>query len=233
VSVSFATVRTDFVKLATIVFVMAFAGGFSPALHTFADPTSGIFASHSPVTMAAGFGHATCSPSFTSPTDSDSSSVAGSSISATLCPHMPTFSGSLPTAPLGLFKRNVFRLGAVTSSVITALYCSVPVAFGNSLAMRPPSLAAPADSDSPSVADSHISLATRFPHLATFSGFFPFARHESTANFHSLGMLSFAVFRRVFGCAPVATSFGGVGQSVSGVFAGTFLGNISDVTVSH
>ena len=231
--VSFATVRTDFVNLASNVFRMAFAGGFSPALHTFADPTSVMFALYCSVTVAVGFGMASCSPSFTSPTDSDSSSVADSSLSATLFPYAATSSGSAETALFGLFKGNVFRLGAHTSSVITTLHCSVPVASSNSLARTSPSLAPPTDSDSSSVADSHISPAFRFPHLATSSGSLPFACYESSTNFHSLGMLSFAVLRRVFGCAPVAASFGGESQSVSVVFAGTFLGDTCDVTVSE
>lgn len=212
---------------------MAFARGFSPAFLKFANPASVIAALHCSVTVAVRFCSTYFPPSFTSPTDAESSSVAGCSPSATPSPHFATSSGSLPTAAPGLFHGNVFHLVAHATSVIATLQCSVLVASGNSLARSSPSFAAPTDSDSSSVADFHISPATPFVHVATFSGVDPFAFLESAANFHSLGMLSLAVLRRVFGCAPVATSFGGVGQSVSGVFAGTFLGNISDVTVSH
>jgi len=156
--------------------------------------------------------------------------VADSSCPATPFPHFATSFGSLPTAALGLVHGNVFDLVATTTFVIATMSSSVLAASSNSSARGSPSFTAPTDSDSSSVADPH-TFATRFVHIATFSGVDPFAFLEAAANFHSLGMLSFAVLRRVFGCAPVATSFGGVGQSLSGVFAGTF-GDILDVTVS-
>jgi len=156
--------------------------------------------------------------------------VADSSCPAMPFPHFATSFGSLPAAALGLVHGNVFDLVATTTSVIATLMCFVLVASSNFPARGSPSFTAPTDSDSSSVADIH-TFATRFVHFATFSGVDPFAFLEAAANFHSLGMLSFAVLRRVFGCAPVATSLGGVGQSLFGVFAGTF-GDIFDVTVS-